>query len=474
MNKLSLFSLLAATISLVWIQGCALMPLSFDLAEVVEEPSKNIIPLAVIGSGPAGFSAALYGAREGVHTVVFLGDKPGGLLTETTHVENWPAVTSEVGPQIMKNLQEQAERFGAHTVPHSVTSVDFSQWPFVLTLSDGDTVHAFTVIIATGAKPRYLSVSGEKEYWGKGVSSCAVCDAPFFKGEDVVVVGGGDSAAEEAMQLAHYAANVTVLVRKDAMRASDAMQKLLKEYPNITVRYHVAVTEIQGDGTSVTSVHLLNSEDGSESDLATNGVFLAIGHLPSSELVKDQLKTESGGYIAFDTRSQMTSVEGIYAAGDVADHQYRQAGVASGDGIKAAMEALDLLRSMGYNDTIAKALASNLYAYTQRRVKEVPLITTQQELDQHLTAHNLVLVDFYSVNCPPCMQMLPVLELMAAEYEGKADFVTVSIDATNDLVPAYTVTKVPTVLVFKGGELVARINTPLHEQDFKDLIDPLL
>jgi thioredoxin-disulfide reductase len=474
MRPFFLISVFFVSISLVWIQGCAWNRKLFDLEEILSAPPTNLIPIAVIGSGPAGFSAGLYGAREGVDTVVFLGDKPGGLLTETTHVENWPAVTSEIGPQIMKNLQEQAEKFGAHSVPHSVVEINLSRWPFALTLSNAEIVHALVIVIATGAKPRYLGVPGEQEYWGKGVSSCAVCDAPFFQGEDVVVVGGGDSAVEEAMQLAHYANNVTILVRKPTMRASDAMKKLLKEYQNIQIRYQVKVQAIRGDGTHVTHVELVETSDGSVDDVVANGVFLAIGHIPNSGLVSEQVRLEPGGYIELTGRTQSTSVDGVYAAGDVTDHRYRQAGVASGDGIKAAMDALDTIRAMGYNDRVAHRLAPHLYTYVEKKKMDIPLIGMNNELEKLLNMHSIVMVDFYSINCPPCMQMLPIFAGIAADYEEKVACVKVSIDESGDLVTTYNVTQVPTLLVFKDKKLLARITAPLREQDFKELIDPLL
>ncbi len=200
---------------------------------------KNIVSMAVIGSGPAGLSAAIYGARFNRYTVVFEGDKPGGLLTETTEVENWPGKESVLGPELVGDIKKQALKLGAIFSSQTIEAVDFSSWPYRLRTQDGKTINALSVVISTGARPKLLGLASEQEYMGRGVSSCATCDAPFFQGEEVIVVGGGDSAVEEAIQLSQYAKKVTVLVRKGAMRSAPMMQDRLIEYPHIKVRYNV-------------------------------------------------------------------------------------------------------------------------------------------------------------------------------------------------------------------------------------------
>ncbi len=275
----------------------------------------NVVPIAVIGSGPAGLSAATYAGRSKHQTIVFEGHKPGGLLMDTTWVDNWPGSAPAMGPDIIEGLRTQAEKAGAIFLPYAVKSVDFSVWPYALTTEEGLTFYALSVVIATGATPKTLNVPGEKEYWGHGVTACAVCDAPFFRGEEVVVIGGGDSAVEQAIQLAPYAKKITVLIRKNRMRAAQSMQDRIKNYEHISLHYHVDVLEIVGNNEGVTGVKLYNNKTENEEFLPATGVFLAIGHTPNSSMFKDKLEVEFDGYIRTMSKSQETSVSGVFVPG---------------------------------------------------------------------------------------------------------------------------------------------------------------
>ncbi|MBA3751185.1 thioredoxin-disulfide reductase [Candidatus Dependentiae bacterium] len=339
-------------------------PLVFDRKKVSQV--KNLIPIVVIGSGPAGLSAALYGARAAVRTIVFEGRNPGGQLTETSYVENLPGAPKLLGSELIERMRKQAESFGAVCVSDTIVEVDFSQWPFLLRTESGEEIHALTVIIATGAKPRFLSDSldtpGEKTYWGQGgVSTCAVCDAPFYKDQKVVVVGGGDSAVEEATYLTSYADSVTMLVRGPALRAAPAMQDRLKGSQKITMLYNTTVEEIVGNGTSVTGVKIVNTRENTHTALSTDGVFLAIGHHPNSDIFKRWIATDKEGYIVAGPHDQQTSIPGIFTAGDVSDKVYKQAGVASGNGIKAALDAYAFLQAQGYSEAFVEEIESNYY-----------------------------------------------------------------------------------------------------------------
>lgn len=324
---------------------------------------QNVIPIAIIGSGPAGLTAGMYGARAGIHTVVFTGDLPGGQLTLTGSVENWPGVRNSLGYEIVSNLEEQARDFGAILIEETIDYVDFSTWPFILYTSSGEKINALSVIIATGAAPRKLGVPGELEYWGKGVTSCAVCDCHLFKGKDVVVVGGGNAAIEEAMQLAPYAKNITILVRSDRMRAEFSMRQKLEEFHNIKVAYNKQVVKVIGDGEVMTGLEIKDSETGEVETMNVQGLFLAIGQNPNTNLFKDKLELSRFGYIILEGRSQETSVSGIFAAGDVADSEYRQAVVACGTGCMAALDAVKWLREIGLTERTANILLPNYYAH---------------------------------------------------------------------------------------------------------------
>jgi thioredoxin reductase (NADPH) len=343
------------------------MPYSYTLKKALDK--KNIIPLAIVGSGPAGLTAAMYGKRLGYPTTVFTGPTPGGQLTETHAIENFPGIKKMSGNDMMRILQDQAEQVGAVILEDTVIEIKCDEWPFALRTESGLQVHALAVIIATGAAPRMLGVPGEVDYWGKGVTACSVCDGIFFKGKDVVVVGGGDTAVEEATHLTSHARSITVLVRSDTMRATPIMRDRLKDYGDtIKVLHNKQVLKIVGDGTSVTAVELLDTNTQQVELFKTDGVFLAIGRNPNTELFKPYLKLTKNGYIYCEPRSQATSVPGIYAAGDVEDEEFRQAIVAAGRGCQAVMEATSWLRdTVGLNEPEIKRNFSRFFDSTSYR-----------------------------------------------------------------------------------------------------------
>jgi thioredoxin reductase (NADPH) len=291
----------------------------------------------IIGSGPAGLTAAVYAARGDLNPLVIEGVEAGGQLMLTTDVENYPGfVDGIMGPELMENMRKQAARFGTEYLTENVTSIDISKRPFEVEVG-GETVKSHSLIVATGAKARLLGIPGEKELMGHGVSTCATCDGFFFKDQDLVMVGGGDSAVEEAGFLTKFADKVTIVHRRDQLRASKIMQDRAFDNPKIDFIWDSVLTGIEGNG-KVELARLKNLKTGSESELKTGGVFVAIGHTPNTELFKDQLEL-SGGYIVTKDQTTQTSVEGVFAAGDVVDNRYRQAITAAGMGCMAAMDA---------------------------------------------------------------------------------------------------------------------------------------
>ena len=302
------------------------------------------VRVAIIGSGPAGWTAAIYAARASLNPVVIAGLQPGGQLTITTDVENYPGFAETIqGPWLMEQMQAQALHVGTEVIHDIVVSADLSQRPFRLKLDGGEEILAETVIISTGAQAKWLGLESEAAYQGFGVSACATCDGFFYRGKNVVVVGGGNTAVEEALFLTNFAAKVTVVHRRDEFRAEKILQDRLFAHPMVEVIWNVAVEEILGvvDGVArnVTSVRLKNVQDGSTQEIPADGVFIAIGHAPSSELFKGQLETNSGGYIRVKPGTAQTAIEGVWAAGDVTDDVYRQAVTAAGMGCMAALEA---------------------------------------------------------------------------------------------------------------------------------------
>lgn len=440
--------------------------LHLDVAQL--KGKKNLIPVAIIGSGPAGLSAAIYTSRANLHTIVFEGKKPGGQLMSTSDVENWPGMGKKTGPEIIELVKKQATSFDAMLSSETIEKVDFSSWPFTLWTDEGTELHALSVIIAMGAHPRLLDIPGEQHYWGgKGVTACAVCDAPFFKDKDVVVVGGGDSAAEQALQLASHAKAITILVRADKMRASYAMQERLKGYQHIKIRYNVQPIEIKGDGTHVTGIQV---KTGDTTELMPiDGVFLAIGHIPNTQLFTKALDLDENGYIQLQPYRQKTSVEGILSAGDVSDHRYRQAAVASGDGIKAALDATNFLGDHGFNDIIAEKLEKQFYRPAKNSSQEILKITSDAMFDTEVIKAKVpVIVDFYTPSCPSCLQMMPFVAEMAAKFEGKLKFVKIDGSELPALMKRLLVTSVPTFLVYQEGILIGRATSAMTRRELQE------
>lgn len=435
----------------------------------------NIIDMAIIGSGPAGLTACVYGCRAGRHVVCFEGAEPGGLLTKTTLVENWPGAKSILGADIVGNIREQAVTLGAYFVSDSIVKVDFSTYPYRLETDDGVVVHALSVIVTTGATPKLLGIPGEDTYWsGGGVTTCAICDAPLYKGKQVVVVGGGDSAVEEAIQLTPYARAITIMVRGDKMRAAARMQEHLKEYPTISVRYNVSIQEILGDGGVVTGIAVRDNVTGAVTQEPIDGVFLAIGHQPNVALLGDQVALTASGHIKLFNNMQKTSVRGVFAAGDVADAVYRQAIFASGSGCAAALDADRFLTDNGYSPAVAQEFdAFRFYPAVRGAEPVIPQLETVEQLQAALKAtKGLVVLDFYTDSCPTCLKvMLPALQRLAHQY---GDLITVSkVNATNspDLAALYEVNAVPTLLLFKDSQLVEKSAQTLTYAEIAALIE---
>ena len=304
---------------------------------------------AIIGSGPAGYTAAIYAARADLKPVVFTGMEPGGQLTTTTEVDNFPGYPDGVdGPSMMVELQKQAERFGTEVRIAYIEKVDLATEKgciHTLHIQGGGSVEAETVIISTGATAKYLGLPSEQRLRGGGVSACAVCDGFFYKGQDVAIVGGGDTAAEEATYLANICNKVTMLVRKGEMRASKAMQHRVTNTTNIDLRYYSEVEEVMGE-TVVEGLRIKNNQTNTTDEIAITGLFIAIGHKPNTDIFKDQLDMDDAGYLITKGKSTHTNKPGVFASGDVQDKEYRQAVTAAGTGCMAALDAERYLQSL--------------------------------------------------------------------------------------------------------------------------------
>lgn len=294
----------------------------------------------ILGTGPAGYTAAVYAARANLNPLVIEGDEPGGQLMLTTEVENFPGFPDAImGPDLMEAMKKQAERFGARFVWGSAESVDLSQRPFQVSMADGSTHEAEALIVSTGATAKLLNIPGESELIGHGVSTCATCDGFFFKDKRIIVVGGGDSAMEESTFLTRYASEVTIVHRRDTLRASKVMQDRARNNPKIKWTMNATPLEVLGENNRVTGLKIRHNDTGETEILPTEGLFVSIGHRPNTTFLKGQLETDKVGYLITDPATTTTSIPGVFACGDVADSRYRQAITAAGTGCRAAIDA---------------------------------------------------------------------------------------------------------------------------------------
>ncbi len=401
--------------------------------------------IIILGSGPAGLTAAIYASRAGLSPIVLSGNLPGGLLTQTSTVENFPGFPEFIeGFDLMERMKAQAKKLGAKLLFKNATAVELSQdgGPHVVRFASGEPLSSRALIIATGSRPRELGGPGEAELRNRGVSYCATCDGPLYRGKDVVVVGGGDTALEEALYLAGLAKSVTLVHRRDAFRASQAMvDRVLSS--SIHISWNSTVHEIHDPAAGrVTSVTLRNTQDGSLTDLPCDAVFLAVGHLPDTALFAGQLNLEPDGSIHLaNPPSTATSVPGVFAAGDCADPVYRQAINAAAAGCRAAMDASRWLQSLPLSPT---------------KKEESTMATQIQHLDlenfEDFLKKGTVLVDFWAPWCGPCRMQGQILAELAEEENFHGNIGKVNVDEARDIAVKYNIMSIPTLIVFKNGE----------------------
>ena len=313
----------------------------------------------IIGSGPAGYTAAIYAARANLEPTLVTGMEPGGQLMITTEVENYPGFADVIqGPWLMEQMKAQAEHVGTNLITDYITEVDFSSRPYKAIGDSGTVYTGDTIIIATGAKARWLGLPSEKEFQGKGVSACATCDGFFFRGKEVAIIGGGNTAVEEALFLTNFCSKVTLIHRRDSLRAEKILQKRFFDNEKIETLWDHTVEEILGDDTGMTGLRIKSTKTGDISDIQKDGAFIAIGHDPATELFKDALEMDENNYLITASDSTATSIPGVYAAGDVTDHTYRQAVTAAGMGCMAALEADRFLAANEKNSDAEKVHAA--------------------------------------------------------------------------------------------------------------------
>ncbi len=418
---------------------------------------KNLIPVVVLGSGPAGLSAALYTARAKFKTVVFTGAQPGGELTGVREIENWPGKEKLTGIHAVDDLTAQAQHFGAEIINDTVKTINLKKWPFEITTEDGKSVNALSIIVATGGIAKKLKVPGALEYWGKGVGSCTICEAPFQKGKDVTVVGGGDTSADRALQLSAYANNVYLVVRESRLTACGTVQDYLKKAPNIHILLNTQLLEIKGNDDGVCAMVTKDLKTNKDTETPIKALYFAIGYQPNSDLIKASVSTDKEGFIHVEPYCQKTNVPGIFAAGNVAlsDKAYGKAGVATGSGVKAGMDAIEYLENIGFVPEVAEKMESQFFVdeHAQTPIKG---ITTKEELTRTIgdNPNKLILIDFYGEYCPMCRKMMPTLQSLAKDEAEHLIIVKAEQTKSTVLTKQFNVNSVPCLFLLKNGKKI--------------------
>ena len=446
--------------------------------------------VVIIGSGPAGYTAAIYAARANLRPVLITGFQdggiPGGQLMTTTHVENFPGFPDGIlGPDLMDRCRDQALRWGTRLVEADAEAIDLSQRPYRIT-ADGETLLAQSVILATGASANRLHLPSEDQFWSRGISACAICDGatPQFRSEQLAVVGGGDSACEEAVYLTKYGSHVHLIVRGDKLRASGAMADRVLANPAITVHWHSQVADAFGTDDWLAGVRLADCRDGREQDLAVRGLFYAIGHTPNTRLVKGQLELDQRGYLVTRPGRPETTLEGVFAAGDVADSEWRQGITAAGSGCQAALAAERWLSHHGLAVTVSHDPVEPAAVGEPKRTAESDEANFDPDALWQKGSYALrklyhdsqrpLLVVYTSPTCGPCHVLKPQLKRVLEELGGRAQGVEIDIEADQEIAQQAGVTGTPTVQVFFNKELKQQVKGVKQRSEFKAAIESLL
>jgi len=473
-----------------------------------DAPENNAIEnVVIIGSGPAGFTAAIYAARANLKPMIFEGYQdgglPGGQLMTTTEVENFPGFPEGItGPELMDRMKAQAVRWGSELYMEDVVAVDLSQRPFAVRSSDcgnrsyDRTIKTHSIIIATGATAKRLGLPSEHIYWSRGISACAICDGatPIFKGEELVVVGAGDSAAEEAVYLTKYGSHVHMLVRRGEMRASKAMQDRVLSNPKVTVHWHTEPVDVVGENNRMTGVQVKNTQTNVETIIPAKGLFYAVGHKPNTGLFQGQLALDEVGYIVTQHDSVATSVAGVFACGDVQDHEYRQAITAAGTGCMAALlaerwlSAEKLIQEFHQVPEVEKAPMVGSTTLTDRPPEistDRPQSTPEERYNPASTHHQggyalrklfhdsdrLIMVKYSSPSCGPCHTLKTILSKVVEEFDGKMHYIEIDIEDDPDIAKNAGVTGTPTIQFFKHKEMVTELKGVKPKSQYRQLIE---
>jgi len=423
--------------------------ITFAMSNTIKKAIKEKYNVVILGGGVGALTSGIYLSRAGFYPLIIEGDMPGGLITQSNLVENWPGEYQISGLNLAKKLKSHASKNGCVFFSKEVIDVDFSKKPYVITIKDLldnqiDKISTNSCIIAMGTSSKNLNVEGEKKYWGKGVYNCAICDGSLYKNKNIAIIGGGDSAILEANYLSNIAKNVNVLVRKDKLSANDQTKiNTLKRKNNVEIFYNTNVLSINGDKENVKSLTVFDNIKKQKYDLNIDGVFLAIGSKPNTHIFKNKLALDKNGYIKVNN-NVLTSVKDVYAIGDIVDPIYKQAITAAADGAKAA-----ILCGKNLNEQIiVKENETRIIpqVFSSSSIIEIKnILQFENELKSKKTP---IIVDFYSSRCKPCQRIAPILESHAKMLQGKVKVLKVNVEKLNDIASKYQVKALPTIVIF--------------------------
>jgi len=432
--------------------------------------AKNRTDIAILGSGPAGLSAAIFSARRGIPTYIFNGPNHLGYLKEGLSVENIPGADSDSGMNIMKKLEEQARHFGAHFIDDTIEDIDLTVWPRKLKGGKQE-YSAEAIIISTGAKSKSLGIAGEPTYTYKGIMPCGLCDAHLAKDQDIIIIGGGDCAAERVFQLVPYAKSITLLVRSDAMKALPSMQRKIKDMPTVKILCNKEAVKFVGDGKHLTGVEALDKKTNKIDLLPAKWVFLSIGFIPNTALFKNHLELDEEGYIKINFATQETSVPLVYAAGNVCDPRYKLAATCIGSATQAAFNASQAITHLPITREMAEKIQHNAFIPDESDLEnKIPELKDESELEKIIKDNKFVFVDFFISTCPECRRVGNILNSLASKYKDKMTFIKVEDNKFDSLSKAYDIQYVPTLMLFGNGNMIYRIQDQVTEQEIEQKI----
>jgi thioredoxin reductase (NADPH) len=452
---------------------------TFDLNTV--EMDENTFPVIIFGAGFGGLTAGIYLRQANIPVILIAGERAGGAITSSHSVRNWPGEMDIAGWDLAEKVQKHARANNVPMFYESVIDVVFDVWPYkVITkrLTDGKTIErkALSCIIAMGSTPKFLQVPGEQEYWGKGISNCAVCDGSLYKNKIVAVVGGSEVAVEEALYLSNIAKKVYVFVRSNVLRTQGEMVQEVKEKNNVIFLYNTEVKKIEGDGKQIISVNIFDNVLDKTKQIKIDGLFLAIGSKPNSQIFKGKLELDSDGYVLVN-QYQETSKKGIFAVGDIADDEFRQLVTSASAGCKSAFRAQGFLEEIGYEPKTREKKQTKKTLKLQNHVAGqelgwVGFVTNQEEFEQHVLCNERpVVVDFFSPMCLPCKQMLPLFDKLGECFRDDVDFVAIDASKLGNIAQDYQVYFVPTFILFKDGKEVNRMRGTKNFEEFKKIVE---